>query len=81
MSLADIPVPQPEVGQLYRHKRTGRQYRILTTGIEAAGHLRQLYPTGYLHLYICVTTGKLFARLTHEWEVESTAFDLLADTS
>jgi len=66
-------LPQPEVGQLWQH-RNGLLYRIIAVKIEAAGQLRHQNPSGYLHMYECVRSGKVYARLTDHWEKEMQSF-------
>ena len=66
-------LPQPEVGQLWQH-RNGLLYRITAVRIEAAGQLRHQNPSGYLHMYECVRSGKVYARLTDHWEKEMQSF-------
>lgn len=68
-------IPSPEVGQVWRH-RNGMRYEILIVGIEAAGHLRNQNPSGYLHVYKCLRTGKMYTRLTDYWEKEMQSFTL-----
>lgn len=66
-------IPKPEVGQLWQH-RNGFLYRIIAVKIEAAGQLRHQNPSGYLHMYECVRSGKIYARLTDHWEKEMQSF-------
>ena len=66
-------LPQPEVGQLWQH-RNGLLYRITAVRIEAAGQLRHQNPSGYLHMYESVRSGKVYARLTDHWEKEMQSF-------
>lgn len=70
------PIPSPEVGQIWQH-RNGLLYRILLIKVEAAGELRHQNPSGYLHMYECMKTGKLYARLTDLWEKEMQSFKLI----
>jgi len=71
-------LPAPVEGQVWRH-HNGLDYVIVMTNIEAAGHLRQVFPSGYFHLYRCMSTGKPYLRCTDRWELESQSFSLLED--
>ena len=62
-----------EAGQIYRH-RNGFLYKILATKIEMAGQLRHQNPSGYVHVYQCMSSGKVYARLTDFWEREMVSF-------
>ena len=65
------------MGQVMRHKRTGRIYVVIQTDVAAAGRLRDLVSTGDLFLYRCESTGRVCARSDHEWDRERDSFDLL----
>lgn len=68
------PIPEPKTGQIWQHLKSGRLYRILATEIEMAGRLRHQNPGGCLHTYECLSTGRIYCRLTSQWEDEQSDF-------
>lgn len=65
---------QPVVGEVWQHAKNGHCYIITQTGVDLSGHARHIFPTGHIHVYKCIQTGKYFARLSHEWHLESQSF-------
>lgn len=65
---------QPVVGEVWQHAKNGHCYIITQTGVDLSGHARHIFPTGHIHIYKCIQTGKYFARLSHEWHLESQSF-------
>ena len=64
------------VGQIWKHKKTGRLYEIQAVRVDAAGSLRDKMPEGSFFFYLCLETKKQFVRWQHRWEDEQQGFTL-----
>lgn len=73
------PLPKPEEGQVWLHKKAGFAMTVLHVDVDHYGILRDRMPEGSCFIYRDDSTGKLGVRSTHNWEREMCMFQLIPE--